>query len=82
MAVKVNFTLPEDLVVRLKECVKNRERSAFVAEAVREKLAALERAQLERDLIEGYQVTAAEGAAINAEWEAITMESWPDDDDE
>ncbi len=82
MAVKVNFTLPEDLLDLLKQNVRNRERSAFVAEALREKLAEQARKQLEAELIEGYQATAKEGARINAEWEAITLESWPEDDDE
>lgn len=82
MAVKVNFTFPENVIELLKQNVRERERSSFVAEAVREKLASVERARLEQELIEGYQVTAEEDAAINAEWEAITMESWPEDDDD
>ena len=82
MAVRVNFTLPEDLLASLKSNVRERERSAFVADALRKRLADLERQHLEAELIEGYQATAEEDRAINAEWEAITLESWPTDDDE
>ena len=45
MAVKVNFTLPEDLLERLKNSVPHRERSSFVATALRQRLAEVEREQ-------------------------------------
>ena len=77
MATRVNFTLPEDVIRTLKSNVRERERSSFVAAALREKLAKLERDRLEAELIEGYQATAEEDREINAEWEAITLESWP-----
>lgn len=80
MAVKMNFTLPEELVARLRENVRERERSSFVAAALQHKLAELERARLEEELAEGYRVTAEEARAVNAEWEEITLESWPADD--
>lgn len=79
MTVKVNFTLPEELFASLKTNVRQRERSSFVASALREKLASLERQRLEAELTEGYQARAGEAQAINAEWEAITLEGWPDD---
>ena len=82
MAIKVNFTLPEDVVTRLRYSVRDRERSAFVADAVRTKLAQLEAVRLEAELTEGYQVATGEASAIEAEWGAITMESWPADDDD
>jgi len=82
VAIKVNFTLPEDVLTRLKDNVGDGERSAFVAAALRTKLAQLEAEKLEAELIEGYQATAKEGAAVNAEWNSITMEGWPSDDDE
>ncbi len=80
MATKVNFTLPEELVARLRSEVSERARSAFVADAVSRRLAELERERLIADLDEGYRVTAGEAATINQEWEAATLEGWPDDD--
>lgn len=84
MAIRVNFTVPADLLTRLKESVRDRQRSHFVAEAIQEKLARLEEEKLDAELAEGYRVRAEEGAAVNAEWEAITLEGWPEyeEDDE
>ena len=78
MAVRVNFTLPEEVLESLKSNVKERQRSSFVAAALREKLVSLERERLEAELIEGYQACAEESRAINAEWEAVTLENWPE----
>lgn len=82
MVVKMNFTLPEAVVQRLKAQVRERERSAFVAEAVQAKLTQMESARLELELAEGYQVTAREGAAVDAAWAPATLESSPADDDD
>jgi len=73
---KLNFTVPEDIAAELKTRIKKSKRSAFVAEAVREKLEYLKKTQLERELIEGYQVRFEEDKAINEEWEQITLEKW------
>lgn len=82
MATRINFTLPADLIESLKANVRERERSSFVADALREKLAEIERERLKAELIAGYKAMAEEGRRINAEWEAITLESWPEDDDD
>jgi metal-responsive CopG/Arc/MetJ family transcriptional regulator len=73
---KINFTIPEDVARELKSRVKKSKRSAFVVEAVRDKLENIKRQQLEQELIEGYQVRRDEGEAINKEWEEITLENW------
>lgn len=74
--LKLNFTVPEDVATALRERVTKRQRSAFVAAAVRDKLHELEQAQLKRALSEGYQARREEEAAINGEWERPTLEAW------
>ena len=74
--LKVNFTIPEDIVATLRADVGERQRSSFVAAAIREKLIQLEREQLMQDLIEGYQATREEDRALNKEWERATLERW------
>ncbi|MBI2916805.1 MAG: hypothetical protein HYY01_02325 [Chloroflexi bacterium] len=76
--VRLNFTIPEDTATALKSRVGQRKRSAFVAAAIREKLSQMEREELTRLLIEGYQARRQEGEQINAEWEAATLENWPE----
>lgn len=80
MAIRVNFTLPEDVVDALRAEVAERSRSAFVAEAVRYRLEAVREAELEARLEEGYRVTYEEGRQINADW-AVTITDGLSDDD-
>ena len=74
--LKVNFTIPEDVIGMLKAYVGERQRSSFVAAAIREKLIHLEREQLRQALIEGYLAQREEDLALNKEWESATLESW------
>lgn len=76
MKTKLNFTIPEDVAANLKSSVAERNRSAFVSEAIRDKLKQLEQEQLRLELIEGYTARRDEAAEINKEWEQITLESW------
>ena len=76
-AVKVDFTIPRELQQRLKRAIQPRQRSAFVAAAIAEKLHAVERARLNAELREGYLATRDENARINGEWETATLEGWP-----
>jgi metal-responsive CopG/Arc/MetJ family transcriptional regulator len=75
--LKLNFTIPEDVAEALKTRVSKRKRSAFVAEAVAEKLKELEQEQLRKSLVEGYQARRTEDAEINQEWKGATLEEWP-----
>lgn len=74
--VKLNFTIPEDVVAGLKQRVAVRNRSAFVCTAIREKLDRLAQEELRQALIEGYQARRDEDAEINREWEQATLEGW------
>jgi hypothetical protein len=74
--LKLNFTMPEDIARDLRTRVRKSKRSAFVAEAVRDKLEELKKERLQQALIEGYQARQAEDAEINQEWESATLEKW------
>ena len=72
--IKVNFTVPEDVVATLKSRVGERKRSAFVTAAVRDKLRDLEQKELKKNLREGYLARRDEDAEVSKEWEAPTLE--------
>ena len=74
--VKVSFTIQEGVVRELREVVDERKRSAFVSEAIMEKIEQMKRQPLREELIEGYQERRYEDAEINTEWEEVTIESW------
>ena len=75
-AQKLNFTIPEDIAAELKARVSKRKRSAFVSEAVHQRLKELEESQLRQALVEGYQARREEGSQLGEEWETATLESW------
>ena len=73
---KFNFTIPEDVAEALRTQVSSRKRSAFVSEAVRDRLNQIAGEKLKQLLIEGYTARKAEDKEINREWEQITLEKW------
>ena len=74
--LKLNFTIPEDTVVALRSRIGERKRSAFVSEAIRDKLNQLEQEELRQSLIEGYRARREEDSSTDSEWEAPTLEGW------
>ena len=73
--IRMNITVPDELVRELRH-IKNKSR--FIAEAVRERFAELKRSRLEALMIEGYKATAKEDRKINEEW-AHALEDGLDD---
>ena len=74
--LKVNFMMSEDVVAKLKGRVSERNRSAFVTAAVRDRLHDLEQEELRQILIEGYQARRHEDAEVSKEWEVPILEGW------
>ncbi len=69
--VRVNITLPIDIAEMLKN-VKNK--SSFIAEAIRERIEREEKANLIRELSEGYKVRKKEDKEICLEWDTTSGE--------
>ena len=76
--LKMNFTIPEDVAQKLRDTIGDRKRSGFVAEALREKLGRIEEEKLKQELIEAYKERYEEDMKLDREWEAITLENWPE----
>ncbi len=75
-AIRLNFTIPEEIAERLREKVAERGRSAFIVEAIKERLDQMEREQFRLFMAEGYCVRREEDREMNQEWEAATLEKW------
>lgn len=72
--VRLNITLPEDIVKRLK---KVRNKSRFIAQVLRKNFQNEERARLQNRLVEEYKSSSQEDQQINQEWEDSTLqEGW------
>ena len=64
--IRMNVTIPEDLARELKH-VKNKSR--FIADAVRDRFSTLRWKRLEASMIEGYKAMAREDKKLNEEWD-------------
>lgn len=65
--VRLNITLPEDVVKYLKNV---RNKSSFIADALREKFAQEKNKKMESLLIEGYQRMAEEDKNVSKDWDS------------
>ena len=79
-AVRINVTLPEDIVKTLKEMAGPRGQSSFIAESIRFYSRRLKRQQLIRELEEGYKATAKEDQAINRDFDQTLMDGLENED--
>lgn len=67
--VRVNITLPLEIAELLKD-VKNK--SSFIAEAIRERIERERKAYLIRELAEGYKVRKLEDKELTNEWDTTS----------
>lgn len=74
--VRLNITLPGDLVTALDILSGPRKRSQFISEAVRLRIQQLEKEKLETALAKGYQASKQEGIDMAEEFEQIDAEGW------
>ena len=69
--VRLNITIPEDLVKQLRQI---RNKSGFIAQAIREKFEREKKEKLRKVLVEGYQKMTSEDALLNPDWERASLE--------
>lgn len=75
-SVRLNITLPKDLVAALNRVTEPGQRNRFITESLKERLMRFEKMELEAKLAEGYQATAREGLEITREFSAADLENW------
>ena len=72
--VRLNITMPEELVKELRR-IKNK--SQFIAEALREKFKKEKNKELEAIMMEGYKSMVKTDQEVNENWEKATLdEHW------
>ncbi len=67
--VRVNITLPSEIAEMLKD-VKNK--SGFIAEAIRDRIEREKKAYLIKELAEGYKAGKSEDRQLAEEWDATS----------
>ena len=74
--IRMNITLPRDLVLALDILAGPRKRSLFISEAVRQKIQQIEKQKLDTLLTEGYRVSKQENLGLAKEFEKVDIEGW------
>jgi len=76
--VRLNITLPKDMVHLIDQMSGPRKRSLFIAEAVQLKVRQAKKEALEKKLAEGYRAGYNQSREMASEFEAIDLEGWDD----
>jgi Arc/MetJ-type ribon-helix-helix transcriptional regulator len=71
--MRTTISIPEDLAEKARRATKNGSLSAFVRDAVAERLARMERERLALAMEQGYQ-REAEDPSLDPEWEATEVD--------
>ena len=76
--IRLNITLPKDLVHLIDKMSGPRKRSRFIAEAVQLKVRQAQKGSLEKKLAEGYRAGFNDSREMASEFDAVDLEGWDD----
>lgn len=65
---RLNITIPKNIMIQLED---KPNKSAFITEAIAEKLALDRKRRQERELAEAYRKSAAENRGLIADWDSL-----------
>ena len=71
--VRLNITLPEEIIKLLEE---KKNKSRYIADALREKSDREKKEKIERLMKEGYSSTSSEDKQLSIEWDKTSIEEW------
>lgn len=74
--IRMNISLEKDLALDLKKVTSPRKRSAFISDAIRQKLEQQKKQELELLLEEGYKSRYKESIEISREFSNVDLENW------
>jgi len=74
--VRLNITLPEELVRQLDNLAGPRRKSRFIAETLRQRIEKIQNEQLQTLLEEGYKSARQESLALAREFEPVDLKGW------
>jgi metal-responsive CopG/Arc/MetJ family transcriptional regulator len=74
--IRINVTLPRELIDSVNQIAGPRSRSRLISESLREHIRQIKKNELEKQLEEGYRAAAKESIALAEEFEAVDLEGW------
>jgi hypothetical protein len=72
----MTITLPKDVALELDSLVSQRKKSRFIAQSLMEKMTALKKEGLQKELEEGYKTRREESRGLLRDYEASDLENW------
>lgn len=76
--IRLNITLPKNLVDSLNRLTEPRKRSRFIAKAIKIQIEQKEKKELNEILEQGYQAARHESLELVKEFENVDLEGWDD----
>ena len=74
--VRLNITIQEELARELDKLVGPREKSQFIAEALKQRIEEIHEEELNETLAAGNKARKQESLSIAQEFDAVDMEGW------
>ena len=74
--VRINVTLPRELIESINQIAGPRSRSRLISESLREYIRQIKQDELEKQLEKGYRAAAKENITLAAEFKAVDLEGW------
>ncbi len=76
--VRMNITIPKELVEQVDKLIGPRKRSQFITDALMQRIEKIRYDGLQKALEEGYKARKEENQSIAKEYEHVDMEGWDD----
>ena len=74
--VRLNITLPDELARQLEKVAGSRNKSSFIAEALKQRIKQMKEEELNKILKEGYKERKQESLLIAKDFEPVDLEAW------
>lgn len=74
--IRMNISIEKDLAADLKKATNPRKRSAFISDAIKQKLEQQKKQETELLLKEGYKDRYKESTELSAEFKVTDLENW------
>jgi metal-responsive CopG/Arc/MetJ family transcriptional regulator len=75
-SVRLNITLPKNIVIAMEQFTAPRKRSQFIAKAIQDRINQQKKEELDELLIEGYQARSKENVKFSTDYESVDLEGW------
>ena len=76
MTLRTTVYLDEQIIERIRRFIPQRGLSQVINDLLQQKIAELEKAEIEAQMAEGYLASRQDRAELNADWQSIDGEGW------